>query len=116
MIHSAVTGSTERFLGMLIEHFGGAFPTWLAPVQAQLLPIADRHIPYAREVQQRLKAAGVRAEVDDRSERLNLKIRDAQLQKVPYILVTGNKEAEQEASRFASVAASIWVPFRSTSL
>ncbi len=95
MIHSAVTGSTERFLGMLIEHFGGAFPTWLAPVQAQLLPIADRHIPYAREVQQRLKAASVRAEVDDRSERLNLKIRDAQMQKVPYILVTGNKEAEQ---------------------
>lgn len=95
MIHSAVTGSTERFLGMLIEHFGGAFPTWLAPVQAQLLPIADRHIPYAREVQQRLKAAGVRAEVDDRSERLNLKIRGAQMQKVPYILVTGNKEAEQ---------------------
>jgi len=64
-------------------------------VQTQLLPIADRHIPYAREVQQQLKAAGVRAEVDDRSERLNLKIRDAQMQKVPYILVTGNKEAEQ---------------------
>ena len=95
VIHRAVTGSTERFLGVLIEHFGGAFPTWLAPVQAQLLPIADRHIPYAREVQQRLRASGVRAEVDDRSERLNLKIRDAQMQKVPYILVVGNKEAEQ---------------------
>ncbi len=94
VIHRAVTGSTERFLGVLIEHFGGAFPTWLAPVQATILPIADRHLDYAREVAARLADAGVRADVDDRSERLNLKIREAQLQKIPYLLITGNKEAE----------------------
>jgi threonyl-tRNA synthetase len=94
VIHRAVTGSTERFLGVLIEHFGGAFPTWLAPVQAIILPIADRHVPYAREVADRLSSNGVRVEVDDRSERLNLKIREAQLQKVPYLLITGNKEVE----------------------
>jgi threonyl-tRNA synthetase len=93
VIHRAVTGSTERFLGVIIEHFGGAFPTWLAPVQAVVLPIADRHVPYAREVAQRL--AGLRVQVDDRSERLQHKIREAQLQKVPYMLVVGNKEAEQ---------------------
>lgn len=95
VIHRAVTGSTERFLGVLIEHFGGAFPTWLAPVQAVILPIADRHVPYAREVAARL--SGMRVEVDDRSERLQHKIREAQLQKVPYMLVVGNKEAEQGA-------------------
>ncbi len=94
VIHRAVTGSTERFLGVLIEHFGGAFPTWLAPVQAIVLPIADRHVPYAREVAERLFGNGVRVEVDDRSERLNLKIREAQLQKIPYLLIAGNKEAE----------------------
>ncbi|MGI8968174.1 MAG: threonine--tRNA ligase [Chloroflexota bacterium] len=94
LIHRAVTGSTERFFAVILEHFGGALPTWLAPVQAVVLPIADRHIPYARSVQEQLVIAGVRAEVDDRSERLNLKIREAQLQKVPYMLVVGNKEAE----------------------
>jgi threonyl-tRNA synthetase len=97
VIHRAVTGSTERFMGVLIEHFGGAFPTWLSPVQAQVLPIADRHLEYAREVEQLLIGAEVRVEVDDRSERLALKIRDAQMQKVPYMLVVGNKEAEQRA-------------------
>jgi threonyl-tRNA synthetase len=97
VIHRAVTGTTERFLGILIEHFGGAFPTWLAPVQATILPIADRHIEYAREVQRRLAQLGVRVEVDDRSERLNLKIREAQLSKVPYMLVVGNKEIENDA-------------------
>jgi threonyl-tRNA synthetase len=94
VIHRAVTGSTERFMGVLIEHFGGAFPTWLAPVQTVVLPIADRHVEYARTVQGRLQGNGVRAEVDSRSERLNLKIREAQLQKVPYTLVVGNKEEE----------------------
>jgi threonyl-tRNA synthetase len=94
VIHRAVTGTTERFLGILIEHFGGAFPTWLAPVQALILPIADRHIDYARQVQKRLSESGVRVEVDDRSERLNLKIREAQLSKVPYMLIVGNKEVE----------------------
>jgi threonyl-tRNA synthetase len=97
VIHRAVTGSTERFLGILIEHFGGAFPTWLAPVQVIELPIADRHVAYAREVEERLQHAGVRMEVDDRSERLNLKIREAQLQKIPYMLVVGDKEADQRA-------------------
>jgi threonyl-tRNA synthetase len=95
VIHRAVTGSTERFLGVLIEHFGGAFPTWLAPLQVEVLPIADRHIEYARGVETELVSHGVRVEVDDRSERLNHKIREAQLQKVPYMLVVGNREAER---------------------
>jgi len=97
VIHRAVTGSTERFLGVLIEHFGGAFPTWLSPIQAILLPIADRHIPYAEQVQARLTELGARVHVDKRSERLNLKIREAQLQKIPYMLVVGNKEANSHA-------------------
>ena len=96
VLHRAVTGTTERFMAVLIEHFGGNFPTWLAPVQVIILPIADRHVEYARSVETRLAAAGVRVEVDDRSERLNLKIREAQLQKIPYMLVVGNKEAEQD--------------------
>ena len=83
-------------MAVLIEHFGGNFPTWLAPVQVIILPIADRHVEYARSVETRLASAGVRVEVDDRSERLNLKIREAQLQKIPYMLVVGNKEAEQD--------------------
>ena len=94
MLHRAVTGSTERFLGVLIEHFGGAFPLWLAPVQAVVIPIADRHQPYAREVAAALREAGFRVEVDARSERMNAKIRHAQLQKVPYMLVAGDREAE----------------------
>ena len=94
MLHRAVTGSTERFLGVLIEHFGGAFPLWLAPVQAVVIPIADRHAAYAEEVAAALRAARFRVEVDARSERMNAKIRDAQLQKVPYMLVAGDREAE----------------------
>jgi threonyl-tRNA synthetase len=97
MIHRAVTGSTERFMAMLIEHFAGAFPVWLAPVQAVVIPIADRHIDYANQVLAALKAAGVRAEVDARGERMNAKIRDAQLQKIPYMLVVGDKEAASES-------------------
>lgn len=97
VIHRAVTGTTERFMGILIEHFGGAFPTWLAPVQVDILPIADRHIDYAHSVAHRLRAQGVRVEVDDRSERLNLKIREAQLQKIPYMLVVGDKEVESDS-------------------
>jgi len=93
LIHRAVTGTTERFLGVLIEHFAGAFPLWLAPVQAVLVPIADRHNAYAQQVAARMKADGMRVEVDTRSERMNAKIRDAQLQKVPYMLVVGDKEA-----------------------
>ncbi|HZT97069.1 MAG TPA: threonine--tRNA ligase [Chloroflexota bacterium] len=94
VIHRAVTGTTERFLGVLIEHFGGAFPTWLAPVQVVVLPIADRHVSYAASVAERLGKREVRTQVDDRVERLNAKIRDAQLQKVPYMLIVGDKEAE----------------------
>ena len=97
MVHRALLGSMERFFGALIEHYAGAFPVWLSPVQAVLIPIADRHVPYAREVAQKLKEAGFRVEVDDRSERMNAKIRDAQMQIVPYMLVVGDKEMEQSS-------------------
>lgn len=97
LIHRAVTGSTERFLGVLIEHLAGAFPLWLAPVQVKLIPIADRHNEYARAVEKKLQAQGFRVEVDTRGERMNAKIRDAQLQKIPYMLVVGDKEAEAGA-------------------
>src|SRR5919202_863215 len=92
LIHRAVTGSTERFLGVIIEQFAGAFPVWLAPVQAVVIPIADRHVEYAHSVAERLCSHGLRVEVDDSSERMNAKIRQAQLQKVPYMLVIGDKE------------------------
>lgn len=95
MIHRALLGSLERFFGVLIEHHGGAFPVWLAPVQAIVIPIADRHIDYAYEVKKKLKEAGMRVEVDDRGERMNAKIRDAQNQKIPYMLVVGDKEVEE---------------------
>jgi threonyl-tRNA synthetase len=94
MVHRALFGSIERFFGILVEHYAGAFPVWLAPVQAYVLPITDRHLPYAREVEKKLKDAGLRVHVDDRSEKVNLKIREAQLQKVPYMLVVGDREAE----------------------
>ncbi len=93
-LHRAVTGSTERFLGVVIEHFAGAFPVWLAPVQAVLIPIADRHLEYIQEVAKKLQAAGLRIEIDERGERMNAKIRDAQKQKIPYMLVVGDKEVE----------------------
>jgi threonyl-tRNA synthetase len=94
MVHRALFGSVERFFGILVEHYAGAFPVWLAPVQAAILPITDKQTPYANEVAAKLKAAGVRATVDDRNEKVNLKIREAQLQKVPYMLVVGGREAE----------------------
>jgi threonyl-tRNA synthetase len=94
MVHRALFGSLERFFGVLVEHYGGAFPTWLAPIQAEVIPIADRHIEYAEELSRKLKAARVRVHVDDRGERMGAKIRDAQRQKVPYMLVVGDKEAE----------------------
>jgi threonyl-tRNA synthetase len=99
MIHRALMGSMERFMGVLIEHYAGAFPVWLAPVQAVLIPIADRHIAYADELAERMRQAGLRVEVDRRGERMNAKIRDAQLQKVPYMLVLGDRE--QEAGQVA---------------
>ncbi|MDE2802476.1 MAG: threonine--tRNA ligase [Chloroflexota bacterium] len=98
MVHRAILGSIERFLGVLIEHYAGAFPLWLAPVQAVVIPIADRHIPYAEDVAARLRADGRRVEVDAKSERMNAKIRNAQLQKVPYMLVVGDREAEARAA------------------
>jgi threonyl-tRNA synthetase len=94
MVHRALFGSIERFFGILVEHYAGAFPVWLAPVQAAILPITDRHVSYAREVEKKLKDAGLRVHLDDRSEKVNLKIREAQLQKVPYMLVVGDREAE----------------------
>jgi threonyl-tRNA synthetase len=97
MVHRALLGSLERFLGVLIEHYAGAFPLWLAPVQVVLVPIADRHLEYARGMASELEAAGLRVEVDERSERMQAKIRDAQLQKVPYMLVVGDKEVEAQA-------------------
>jgi threonyl-tRNA synthetase len=97
MIHRALMGSFERFIGILIEHYAGELPLWLAPVQAAVLPLADRHVAYAREVQGALTAAGLRAEVDDRTESVGRKIREAELRKVPYMLVLGDREAEQRA-------------------
>jgi threonyl-tRNA synthetase len=97
MIHRALLGSFERFVGILIEHYAGEFPLWLAPVQALVLPIADRHVEYAREVTAQLSAAGLRAELDDRSESVGRKIRDGELRKAPYMLIVGDRE--QEAGR-----------------
>ena len=102
MVHRALLGSMERFFGALIEHYAGAFPVWLSPVQAVLIPIADRHVPYAREVAQKLKEAGFRVEVDDRSERMNAKIRHAQLMKIPYMLVVGDQEVKTETASLRS--------------
>ena len=96
MIHRALMGSYERFIGILLEHFAGELPLWLAPVQAIVLPIADRHIPYAESVRGRLRAAGLRAELDDRTESISRKIRDAELRKIPYLLVVGDREVEEE--------------------
>jgi threonyl-tRNA synthetase len=95
VIHRAILGSFERFMAILIEHYAGAFPLWLAPVQVVVLPIADRHAEYARTVRDRLAAAGLRAELDERQEKIGYKIREAQLQKVPYMLVTGDREAAE---------------------
>ncbi len=97
MVHRTVLGSMERFVGGLIEHYAGAFPVWLAPVQAVIIPIADRHVEYAGAVAQRLKEAGIRVEVDAGSDRMQNKIRQAQLQKVPYMLVAGDREVEADA-------------------
>ena len=96
MVHRAIYGSLERFVGILTEHYAGAFPVWLAPVQAMVIPIADRHVDYAVSLQDRLREAGVRAEVDDSNNRMNKKIRAAQLQKIPYMLVVGDREASQD--------------------
>ena len=98
MVHRALLGSLERFIGCLIEQYGGAFPVWLAPVQAVVIPIADRHNEYAANLALHLRDAGLRAQVDDSGERMNSKIRAAQLNKVPYMLVVGDREAESEGA------------------
>ena len=94
MIHRVVFGSIERFIGVITEHFAGAFPTWLAPVQVKVIPISEKHIDYAAKVKKALDEAGLRAEVDERNEKMGYKIREAQLQKIPYMFVVGDKEAE----------------------
>src|SRR4029079_9103858 len=97
MIHRALLGSMERFAGILIEHHAGRFPVWLAPVQAAILPVADRHLEYAASTAAELRAAGVRVTVDERSESVGKKIRDAELGRYPYMLVVGDREQEAEA-------------------
>src|SRR5436309_2053823 len=95
VIHRAIFGSFERFIAILIEHYAGAFPLWLAPVQAILLPISDRHLTYAASVRDQLRAAGLRVDLDERQEKIGYKIREAQLQKVPYMLVVGDRESTE---------------------
>ncbi len=97
MIHRANCGSLERMIAILLEHYAGALPAWLAPVQVMLIPVSDRHRAYADKVAAQLKLVGVRVEVDTRNERMNAKIRDAQVQKIPYMLVVGDKEAAENA-------------------
>jgi threonyl-tRNA synthetase len=94
MVHRALYGSVERFFGVLIEHYAGAFPVWLSPVQVAMIPIAERHVAYAEQVASQLRTAGVRVEVDARNEKMNAKIREHAMQKVPFLLVVGDKEAE----------------------
>lgn len=96
MIHRAIFGSIERFIGVLLEHYAGLLPLWLAPVQVKIIPIADSHIEYGRKVKQKLEEEGLRVEIDERNERMNKKIRDAELQKIPYMLIVGDKEAANE--------------------
>lgn len=94
MIHRALVGSPDRFMGILIEHYAGAFPVWLSPIQARLLPVSEKHIAYAKEVRDALKAAGMRVDIDDANESLGKKIRNAKTEKIPYLLVMGDKEVE----------------------
>ncbi len=94
MVHRALLGSLERFFGILVEHYAGAFPLWLAPVQARVMTITDRQVPFAKEVVDQLKKARVRAEADFRNEKLGFKIREAQVKKIPYALVIGDREVE----------------------
>ena len=94
VIHRVIFGSYERFVAILTEHFAGAFPTWLAPVQARVLPISEKHAEYGRQVHARLRQARIRAELDDRNEKLGYRIRDAQVRKVPYTIVVGEREAQ----------------------
>ncbi|UCC66670.1 MAG: threonine--tRNA ligase, partial [Deltaproteobacteria bacterium] len=96
MLHRVVLGAMERFIGVLIEHYGGAFPLWLSPVQVSILTVTDRNIPYGEKVYQRLREEGIRVQKDFRNEKLGFKIREAQLQKIPYMVVIGDKEQQSE--------------------
>ena len=96
MIHRVVFGSIERFIGILIEHYAGKFPVWLAPVQVKILPVSDKSLDYALEVEKALKEQGIRVETDSRNEKIGYKIREAQLEKVPYMLIIGDKEKEEK--------------------
>ena len=95
MLHRVILGAMERFIGMLIEHYAGAFPVWLAPVQSILLTVTDRHIPYAEKIYHQLIQKGIRVEKDFRNEKLGFKIREAQIQKIPYMLVIGDREEKE---------------------
>jgi len=97
MIHRAIFGSLERFIGILIEHYGGKFPLWIAPVQVVVFPVSDKSEKYAKQVFEKLRNEGIRAELDSRSETVSYKVRDAEIQKVPYILTLGPKEEEKKA-------------------
>ena len=97
LIHRALFGSFERFIGIITEHFAGAFPAWLAPVQVKVMPISDNQLDYAKKVAEDLHAAGFRVELDDRQEKIGYKIREAQLQKIPYMIILGDKEVEANA-------------------
>jgi len=94
VIHRSSIGAIERTMAFLIERYAGAFPVWLSPVQAMIIPVSDQHLGYARKIETELKEADIRVQVDDSNERMNQKIRDAQLEKIPFMLVVGNKEAE----------------------
>ena len=97
MLHRVIFGSIERFIGILIEHFAGAFPLWLAPVQVKILPISDSQVEYAKQVKAKMEKEGIRVEIDERNEKIGYKIREAQLQKIPYMLVVGEKEMAEDA-------------------
>jgi threonyl-tRNA synthetase len=100
MIHSAKFGSVERFLGVLVEHYAGAFPPWLAPVQVQAIPIAERHADHLFDVARRMRTLGLRVEVDDSDDRMQKKIRNAQVQKVPFMMIAGDDDVEAGAVSF----------------
>ena len=94
LIHRVVFGSIERFIGILIEHYGGKFPTWLAPIQVKILLVSDKFLSYGQEIMERIKEQGIRVEIDERKEKLGYKIREARLDKVPYMVILGKKEQE----------------------
>uniref|UniRef100_A0A7C4XHA9 Anticodon-binding domain-containing protein n=1 Tax=candidate division WWE3 bacterium TaxID=2053526 RepID=A0A7C4XHA9_UNCKA len=94
VIHRAIYGSLERFIGIIVEHFAGAFPVWIAPIQVEIIPIADRHIEYAEKLQRKMKEFGLRVEVNNKNDSFSAKIRNAQLQKIPYMMILGDKEVE----------------------